>query len=575
MFFAALVVLIFYVLTPVRFVHETGRRFILSKITWVIPDEKQISGTLPKLYWKFIRALSVVEYYFGPWRQYIFGWPFVIFFVSLLVRSFFKGHPLSTGTAILGVLDVAFVFLKGFYKQNDDLKFAEFVRNNPTIHPQIFWQRYQHQLAFGAVDTGILDDSKSISMPVCDFRRGARPQLKKVLWFCSLVDTAYIAHIGLTTYRVLGRDYFCEIFDALGSLWGKQALFRAESAFELEGLENLQGLTGRNIFIFNHKSSLDFVLTFFALSHLSFQNRQFRPRFILAKDHFKDNRFMHSLLGIGLVAEAVHMIFIERKNREKSEQNLKEAALSLLQQPIDLAIYPQGTRSVPNVDRSGKRRDSGYYTTVSKKGFETSLGHLKKGTAHLVLDVLLAMHEAQSNENLNLIFVGIKGAGLALPKNILSVQTEGKIVFSVAPVVTLKSAPVVEEWGFHEELSQEQSQLRRQEFVLGLCQLIDQSLVHVLDLHEQLTQRYLTELKGQFRFEDGKIQELAERLNLAQKKQPVVFKILDCIYALPLKSWNGYLSELSQLLLERSTDRRLEELLSDVSGELLKEIHAA
>lgn len=564
--------LVCYFVPSIKVIHLIVRRVLFLRRGWVPKSPLSVltDGSEKSLWTKLSRSVAGLEYYVAPFRQWVVGWPFVGFYFYKLAFHLVQGQPINLWFLSLGFWVSLVVIMRPLMKSADDLKLAEFVRQNPEVHPQVFFERYQLQLAFGGVSIRDLSGRDLIPGPVCDFRKGQRARLKKAVWFRGLIDTGYLSHMGLRVLKALGQEYLCEVFDPLASLWGKRILQWGESAFRLENTEALKGLTGHNILIFNHKSSLDFVLSYFALTHLKFENRRFKPRFLLAKDHFKDNKFMHTVLGMGLVSDAVGMVFLERKDQQKSFQNLKQAAEAIVVNSIDLAVYPQGTRSKPNFDRSGKRRDSGYYTTVNQHDLKSNLSHLKKGTAYLVLDTLQEIHKRGERENLNLIFVGVKGAGQALPKGSLDFQTETEIAFSVGPVVTLKAEPILKDWGFDENLPEEELCQRRKEFALGMNQLIDQNLSGILGIHSYLSQRYLTELKGQFRFDDGKIEEVSLCLKNLGAGHTVVYQILDRIYCLPVKRWNGYLSELSQLLLERTSEERLQMLLEEVSEELLK-----
>ncbi|MBI2981411.1 MAG: 1-acyl-sn-glycerol-3-phosphate acyltransferase, partial [Deltaproteobacteria bacterium] len=88
-------------------------------------------------------------------------------------------------------------------------------------------------------------------------------------------------------------------------------------------------MEGKIILVFNHKSQLDFVFNFFALSATSLaKGRSLRPRFLAAKDHFIDNKLIHSGLGIGRTIQEVGMVFVDRKG--KGRHAIDEAVTTLL-----------------------------------------------------------------------------------------------------------------------------------------------------------------------------------------------------------------------------------------------------
>jgi len=382
-----------------------------------------------------------------------------------------------------------------------------------------------------------------------------------------VIDTNYMAHICLSALKKVGPQYVSDIFDNAGSMWGKRILQLVQGQLIIKGTEKLRGKNGKFILIFNHKSSLDFVLTFFALSQIRVNDRFLRPRFIIAQDHFKDNKLIYNLLAVGRVCEAVNMVFISRKNRKESFENLKQAAKTIIQKDIDVAIYPQGTRAKGNYDRALKRRDSGYYTTIRQRDLSSELAHIKKGTGYLVWESLLALNQSEKPEDLNLVFIGIRGAGITLPKGSLKVQTESEIEFTVGHVETI-SPSFIEE--LQQNMNEEELEQYRKKFLQEINHLIHNHLKEVLGHNQMLTQRYLTELKGQFRYDVDKISAIETTIVENGHHDDQVFQILDCVYSLPIPQWNGYLSQLSQLLLEKTDTSRLNILLEEVAEELIK-----
>jgi hypothetical protein len=262
------------------------------------------------------------------------------------------------------------------------------------------------------------------------------------------------------------------------------------------------------------------------------------------------------------------MIFIARKDRTQSFANLKAAARAMIDHDVDIAIYPQGTRADGVLDRSGKRRDAGYYTTFSAKDKTSPLSHLKKGTGYLVFDILETLQREKIDDDLHLVFIGIKGAATTLPKGSLRVQSENEIHFSIGDVVTLN--PQMISAVTQGDLDEEDYRQKRMEFAGEVNQLVNDRLVDILNLRDVLMQRYLTDLKGQFRYDEDKIQMIAKALVRASVGTDIVFQILDRLYALPVNLWNGYLSQLGQLLLEGVSQKRLEALLNEVSDVLLR-----
>jgi len=119
-------------------------------------------------------------------------------------------------------------------------------------------------------------------------------------------------------------------------------------------------------------------------------------------------------------------------------------------------------------------------------------------------------------------------------------------------------------------MSKEEMIVQKKQFVRKMSYLINKKLVEVLDLRQHLLQRFLTEIRGQFRFDDEKITLIKDIVLKLSEEGDLVYQILDRIYSLPIPQWNCYLSQLSQLLLERTTEERLRTLLLEISEEFMK-----
>lgn len=509
------------------------------------------------------RLLANWEYVVYPFRQYLILPVLIVIGVRTTIVA---SAPLTSLTCLTGLVIVALV--TRHHKILTDLRLAEFIRNHPRIDARDFMTRYRHELAFGRADLEAPPYFPSVLPSHADFRRGLRPVRKRGPLLAMLFDTAYFAYICLNALDRLGPRYVVGLVDVVGSLWGKQTLARFAAALTVTGTEKLADKSGKFLFIFNHKSSLDFMLGFFALSAVTINGRGVRLRYIVAKDHFHDNPIVYRLLGVGRLIEAIDMIFIERKDRAKGFENLRQAAASLVAKDVDLAIYPQGTRADVTTDRALKRRDAGYYTTITKKDLISRLGHLRKGTAHLIIDTLTELSKQPNSPELHLVFMGIKGTAVTLPTNSITVQTENEMEFTVGDVVSLK--PDLLSQFIPSEVGVEEKQAGHERLVQKLNELIHDRLKAVLRVHEVIAQRFLADLAGYFRYDEDKIELIANELAETEKGGDTAFQIIDRIYSLPINQWNGYLSHLSQLLIDKTDDARLEKLLREVSEKLLK-----
>lgn len=531
--------------------------------------DASVPGSPEGLFHSVARGIAGCEYLVNPFRFFLVGVPLTLLSGYDVIAYFLRGSwPFSPRTIAFTVGFAALNAVTLDLRRATDLRLAEFLREHPRIHPGDFFRLFKRDLAFGVRDL-FNHPTRDISLEDADFRAKGRPEQSFFRLAAGAFDTYYLTSIVIVAARKLGPAFGREVAEAVTILWGKRMLELSHNQLLVRGLERLDGKRGRFLLIFNHKSSLDFMICFFALSEVIVGHRPLRPRFIVAKDHFRDNVLIHRLIGLGLAIEVLGMVFVERKNRTRSFENLKQAARDIVEKDIDVAIYPQGTRAMGNFDRAGKRRDAGYYTTVSGKDPAKPLSHLKKGTAHLVLDTLVEMRERCPDEALHLVFIGIQGTASTLPRGSFKVQTENTVLFNVGDIVTLPAKladDVVSRAASPDDIPDED---RRQQFIERMNALIDGKLTDAMGLHDALKKRFLTDLKGAFRFEPDKIDAISRALDAAGRRSSGVYQIIDRIYSLPPAEWNGYLSQLCQLLQGRIEMEHFQPILQDVSEKLV------
>ena len=533
-----------------------GRHFVFSN--W------------PIVLQKLTQAVAKFEYFFSPIR-FVVTLILVAYTCYLYSRFWYIAtHPYYFTHCVAVTIACVFLqFNQWYLKIRARLRMIEFVRVYPRVHPQDFFDLYARELAFGFGYLYAGSKPRKISSLEADFRLHNRSSVQRLAVFLSFWDSVQCVKMCFAALQNIGPKYMFENADAIAALAGKRILQYCQASFKVLGSEKLKDLSGKCIFVFNHESVLDFMLAPFALSQIKVNGRPARARFFVAKDHFRDNFFIYSVLGFGKVVEALGMIFLNRKQSKESQQSMKEAALTLVENEIDLAIYPQGTRANAVYDRAGKRRGAGYFTTISRSRLKQPLPHLKKGLAHLVHDILCVLEAKKMDVPLHLIFIGIDGAAKIIPKSIWTVETESEIEFRVGDVMTLE--PHMLQQIYPEGMDSENANEQRKAFVAELTQHIDQRLVHVLQLPQKLSKRFFMDIKGQFRhFENDKLLQIERALQAAAAQNAPVYAILDCIYTLPVKDWNGYLAQFCQLLLMKPENDRFVDLLTQISEDMLK-----
>ena len=336
----------FIVSIPLRFIgHRTSVHF---RLKW----QKKLEPVTSKINF----GVGLMEYYIRPLRNYLLGLTFLVLLAIHLI-PLMKGNLAAahlTGIS-LAILFICLTVLSMNRETMASLKMAEFLRVNPEMDPTTYFHNFYRLLGPFKSTLPESKDIPTISPEKVSFKKHVRSTQGYSSILPGVWDTAHLAHACLRSLRFVGKEYAREVFDLHASMWGKRLLQLFNASMEVTGAERLNNLKGKVLLVFNHKSLLDFALSFFALSglHLA-RGRKIRQRFITAKDHFVDNVLVYELLGVGKLIEAVDMVFIERKRKGKGLQDLRQAAEFLSNKEIEIAIYPQGTRAEGNIDRSGK-----------------------------------------------------------------------------------------------------------------------------------------------------------------------------------------------------------------------------
>lgn len=545
---------------------------------------RRVEATLPRATAEWIcltrdginRVIGICEYSIRPLRNYSQSPLLVLCFIVSLSRGLLSGNWATVSFPFF--VSLFFLLVTSYSVQQEhktSLQAAEFLRTNPSLHPQYFFDAIFKLLGPFSYSLPPSSSLPSVSPEAVSFKQHKRSRQSYWVLLPIVWDTARLAHICLKCLKYIGPEYTREIFDLMGAMWGKRVLQWIRGELTVTGAEKLQNLEGKILLVLNHKSQLDFILTFFALSHVRLPSgRGLRPRFITAKDHFVDNVFVYEMLGVGKLIEAVDMVFIERKKSQKGIADLSKAAETFADKEIEIAIFPQGTRALGDSDRSGKRRDAGYYTTVPPKDAASDLGHLRKGTAYLTIDTLLELKKRRRGETgdskLNLVFIAVQGTATALARHSLKLQTETEIAYKIGE--TLVVDPSITEGAVKpssgEAASDEEKRYR--ELVNSLHGEIDLRLTQTLKIHENLHHRFLVDLQGHFRFSPDRMKAIEVSIAHLAEGSSVFYQILDRLYTLPPDRWNPHLSELAQLLLDGSSVDRFKVLRQDITLAMLQ-----
>ncbi|MFA5812158.1 MAG: hypothetical protein WC956_07520, partial [bacterium] len=264
---------------------------------------------------------------FGKWehiarlpRDFIAAPLLSAFAIWNIIRAFEQGDLQRGGISLIAAALVALCFSQRSFCREGHLKLLEFVRRNPAMHPQEFFDHLfctsgaiRHklpELAFRTVDHKDLDFSSGGGSSWSWWR-----MLALGAW-----STAWIARLLIRGSKYFGGPALREIASALALIWAGRVAQLSRSHVVVDGCERLEKDAGLDIFLFTHASYLDFAFATLALAARPQSGEgptpgRCLPTFLLAKDHFKDNPVYYRLLGIGRAAEALGMIFVERGDK--------------------------------------------------------------------------------------------------------------------------------------------------------------------------------------------------------------------------------------------------------------------
>lgn len=400
------------------------------------------------------RALSLrgsaINGFLGSLERHISRWR-GFFFPIVLALLLWKMGP---AVYLYGLVVLLLLALAKRQRQTSELLMAEWMRVNTRLMPDdFFWSVDQEMGPAGCPPEHPIRGQHPEAG--YDFKVEPPPKPSMGTFFRIFFTSAYMTRLIIQAEAWLGSRYYLDLFDQGARIWSLVILNLVRSKIHTVGMEKLKDLEpGKRIFLFNHISMTDFALGFGALDEYLGEEQQVKLRFVIAKDHFIDNPLIYSVGGIGRVVELAGMIPIDRKNSRNAIEALESAAKIFVNTPVDLAIYPQGTRAFRQLNHKGELLDAGFYSSARPKYMKDPLGHIKKGTAFLALDVLQALTD--KDLPVHLVVVGIEGAGKLQPKGSWTMTRGIDMTYRVDDVLTLRSQdfPKLEKWKADGELTE-------------------------------------------------------------------------------------------------------------------------
>lgn len=481
-------------------------------------------------------ALGFFERHGSRLREFLVVTSILVFLVSL-----------GEGAYLWSAVAFALVLLARQQRFYSEMRAAEWMRLNARLLPRDFFAACNqewgpagcpHNYEFERQDSGLYDFRDEKASP------------SRFVIFQIFVTSAWMTRIIIQAESWLGPKYYLELFDHGARIWSLVVLAFSRSVTKTEGMDQLKELPvgAKRLFLFNHVSMTDFALGFSALDQFVETERKVKLKFVIAKDHFIDNPLIYSIGGIGRCIELAGMVPIDRKNSKNAVVALEGAAKIVADNDIDLAIYPQGTRSFGQFNSAGELVDAGYYSSAKIERAAEPLGHIKKGTAFMALDVLRALKDSETP--VHLVIVGIQGAGTLIPKGSLKMNRGANMIYRVSEIITLetKDLRVLEKYDGSGEVKEEEKAQAEE-----LTARIDAAMAKAVCIDERLKELY-KEVVGQEMPESAFLRRLFDHaLSVPVKDRQ---GLLDTLRGLPEAPSDEDLQPLyKQLIVLRSKSR--------------------
>lgn len=502
-----------------------------------------------------VYAIPAVSLVFFPLSKYIefgrihsfFGrleW-LLAFPRDVVLVLFLLIYSVSTVRLYLLVF-VGLSFWSYFSRQKRIKQFLDYIIDKPAAEPADFFKIY-----FASISNlpGHFPQKplKELALPL-DYTNG-KQKITILPAIPGIVYTGILARLVVKASRWSGDSFCMKLADLLATMWGATLVKHVCARFSVSGAENLKGLSGRSIFVSDHKSFFDFVIVPLALGLIEKEKPdQFRPRYMAARDHFLDNPFLYRVIGLGRAMEKVGTIFVDRKAKKKrATDSVDDAVRAITEKGVDVAIYPQGTRARGNVGMNGERLDAGYYTTGRPDKLVLPRGHIKKGAAYLAVDAAVGL--AGKNISLNIIPIGLKGVGIVAPSKKMMIQKGVDIGVKFGKPLTLTSFDVKDL--INKPQDSEEYLRARKAMVEDVNAKIDEMLKETLDINMVLKKKLLIDIRKMMK--DEEINRFLEAIDAWGGDQDLIFSTVDCIYSLPPRMWSPSFKRLYHLMSEAET----------------------
>ena len=464
----------------------------------------------------------------------------------------------------IAVILIASAFILRAIKRRDRKALIEFAREYPTVHPREF---FDHLLCQSGIIRHILPNAprKTVDPSNLDFRKnGNGKNLGITAKISGVWSTMQLARMALLTASKCTAEYAQEVASGLAIIWATRMAQLTRSAVSVEGKEMLPKPGTPQLFLFTHASFLDFAYATLALASrpgalTSEHHINNLSHFLMARSHFKTNPLLYRFLGIGRAAEALGMIFVDRRHTtssatiERAEEIAKAASKKLISDNMEIAIFPQGSRAIPYIGAGGQRLDSAYYTVGNSKRIAGDGKHLKKGAAYIAYEAALRLNRTESDSKLQMVPVAITGAGIACPKGSRRILSNVHIRLIVGESIPISASSCRD--GVEKDKPLCIEEIHRN---------IDNSLKVAAKTHAELERRIFEDVIHTL--DSLEIEELSIAMKPWRGDDYLVHAIIDAIYACPPAKWRSLQGELIHDILNFATRDELLELKGRIAS---------
>ncbi|QQR81905.1 MAG: hypothetical protein IPJ69_07425 [Deltaproteobacteria bacterium] len=172
------------------------------------------------------RFAGKIEYAFGHLRDYTIGLFMMAFFVFDITLMLF-GDVETRGQQFPSLFYHGFFALLSLWSYrrhvSAGIMLTEFMRVNPHVHPQEFFEHYYRRVGPSAVPVPA-KAARVVDPTNISYLTGKKAKLGYWPLIRGLYDTAIFARSAYKALESVGPEYGRDVFDVMASLWGSRML---------------------------------------------------------------------------------------------------------------------------------------------------------------------------------------------------------------------------------------------------------------------------------------------------------------------------------------------------------------